>query len=106
MEDTLKRLLAAEEQAEALIKQAESERDAAVREAEAEVKRMEAKFRAQIPKIQASFREKAEGQAQEALMELNGPYDRSITRLREQMERHEQEAVDAAIALLLGSGES
>ena len=101
MEEVLKRLLEAEQRAEALVKEAMAERDRLVRQARVEARAAEERFAASIPAIRAAFLEKVEEQAAQALAELRRHYDEQRRQLRTLAEEHEQAAVEAAVALLL-----
>ncbi|MBK5940438.1 ATPase [Halochromatium roseum] len=101
MDDTLKRLLDAEMKAESLAQQAEQEQEriiqAALRDARAEDER----FTARIPDLHRGFISKAEERAEQTVAELKRRYEERHVRLRESAEAREQEALDAAFALLL-----
>ncbi|MEA3640100.1 MAG: ATPase [Lamprobacter sp.] len=101
MDDTLKRLLDAEMKAESLAQQAEQEQEriiqAALRDARAEDER----FTARIPDLHRGFINKAEERAEQTVAELKRRYEERHVHLRESAEAREQEALDAAFALLL-----
>jgi vacuolar-type H+-ATPase subunit H len=101
MDDTLKRLLDAEMKAESLAQQAEQEQEriihAALRDARAEDER----FTARIPDLHRGFIGKAEERAEQTVAELKRRYEERHVHLRESAEAREQEALDAAFALLL-----
>lgn len=101
MEDVLKRLLEAESRAEVQVKEAEAERDRLVREARAEARTMEEQFAASLPAFRASFLEKAEAEATQALGELEQRYEEQCTQIRILAEQRLQEAVAAAVAILV-----
>lgn len=101
MEDMLKRLLEAEQQAEALVKEADAERERTVHQAEAEARELEENFTQRIPEIRAVFLQKAEEQAAQTLKDLRRHYDELAAQLDAQAEQREPEAVQAAVDLLL-----
>lgn len=101
MEDMLKRLLEAESQAEALVQEADAERQAMIRKAQAEAHVAEEQLTGRIPAIRERFRQKAEEQAALRLKELEQHYEELRVQVESTMERHEREAVQAAVALLL-----
>jgi vacuolar-type H+-ATPase subunit H len=101
VEDTLKRLLDAELRAEKLVEEARKKQDDIGRQAIADARRAEQRFESRIPEIHGSFLEKAEEQAAQAMLELERRYQERKARLRELAEARRQEAIEAAIRLLL-----
>ena len=101
MTDPLKRLLEAEAQAQSIIDEASAERQRILDEALASVRDAEAKFEAGRAELRAPFIKEAHGRAEQAVAELSRKYDEHQRNLRELASRHEQEAVDAALTLLL-----
>lgn len=100
MDETLQRLLAAEQQAEGIVHQADSERERIIKDALQEARIVEERFEARIPELHASFVDKAEQRAQQTNSELKKRYDERHAELRDQAEARESEALDAAFALL------
>ncbi|OYY94715.1 MAG: hypothetical protein B7Y41_03845 [Hydrogenophilales bacterium 28-61-23] len=101
MEDQLKRLLEAEARAQAIIEAASLERQRLLDDALAGVHEAEARFEANRAELRAPFLKEAHGRADQAVAELSRKYDERQRNLRELASRHEQEAVDAALTLLL-----
>lgn len=101
MEETLKRLLAAESRANEITAEAEKKAAKLVREAMDEAELMENRFREQIPELRAGFIDKGEKNAAQSIKELQRRYDEQLNRLRVDAEEHEEEALDAAFAYLM-----
>jgi vacuolar-type H+-ATPase subunit H len=101
MDDALQRLLETERRAEEIAHQANLEREQTVQEALQEARREEAQFEARIPELHASFVEKAEARAEQTISELRKRYDERHSRLRQQAEEREGEALEAAFRLLV-----
>lgn len=104
MEDVLKILQQAEQEAEKLLEQAEAERDAMIQEANAEAQMMEERFRAAIPEIRESFKKSAEDKATQVLTDLKARQEKQVARIRSYAAQHEREAVEKAVALLIEPG--
>ena len=104
MEDVLKVLLQAEQEAEKLLEQAEAERDAMIQEAKAEAQVMEKRFRDAIPEIRESFKNSAEDKAAQVLADLKERQEKLVARIRSYAAQHEREAVEKAVALLIEPG--
>lgn len=100
MDKTLKRLLDAEMKAEQIARQADDQRERLIQEALLEARAEESLFESRIPEIHASFQKQAEERARQAIGELKRRYDLKHARLRDLAETREQEALDAAFALL------
>lgn len=101
MDDSLQRLLEAEARAQTLIDQANHERQRIVEDALAAVREAEARFEAGRADLRAPFLSEAQGRAEQVVAELSRKYGERQRTLRELAARHESEAVDAALALLL-----
>ena len=101
MEDPLKRLLEAEARAQGLIDAASAERQRILDEALAAARDAEARFEAGRADLRAPFIKEAHGRADQAVAELARKYEERQRNLRGMASRHEQEAVDAALNLLL-----
>lgn len=101
MEDQLKRLLDAEARAQGIIEAASQERQSLLDAALAGVHEAEARFEAGRAELRAPFLNEAQGRAEQAVAELSRKYDERQRNLRDMASRHEQEAVDAALTLLL-----
>jgi vacuolar-type H+-ATPase subunit H len=103
MDDTLKRLLAAENAASEMVDKAESEGELRVRTATLEAQQQEERFNARVPELHASFLEKSNQGAEQAVAEMERRFDERLTRLRESAEANEEKALDAAFLVILGS---
>jgi V/A-type H+-transporting ATPase subunit G/H len=101
MEDHLKRLLEAEARAQSLIDAASAERERMLDEALAGARVAEARFAAGLGALREPYLKDAQSRAEQAVAELTRKYEERQRNLREMAARHEQEAVDAALDLLL-----
>ena len=106
MDDSLKELLAAEQEAEDIVSRGERERDQIVRKSLDESAQMEQQFRERLPELQRSFSEKAQQRAEQTIAELKLRYDERNKLLRKLAGKHEKEALEHAVASILGTGES
>ena len=101
MDDPLQRLLAAEARAQALIDAASHERQRMIDEALAMAREAESRFEASRAGLRVPFLDEAQGRADQAVAELSRKYGERQRTLRELASRHESEAVDAALSVLL-----
>ena len=101
MEDPLKRLLEAEARAQGIIDAASVDRQRMLDDALAAARDAEARFEAGRADLRAPFLKEAHGRAEQAVAELARKYEERQRNLRDLASRHEQEAVDAALNLLL-----
>ena len=101
MDDQLQRLLDTEARAQAIINSASQERQRMIEDALATTRDAEARFEAGRAALRAPFLNEAEGHAEQAVAELARKYLEHQRSLRDLASRHESEAVDAALALLL-----
>ncbi|MBU0498937.1 MAG: ATPase [Gammaproteobacteria bacterium] len=101
MEDTLKRLLAAETRANEITDAARLAADRLVQDALRESRAMEERFQSRLPALRAGYLDKAEKRAAQSIQELQRRYDEILNRLRDDAERQEGEALEAAFAYLL-----
>jgi vacuolar-type H+-ATPase subunit H len=106
MSDSLKDLLQAETEAEAIVADGEQERERIVQKALGDARDMETRFQARMPELYRSFSEKAEKRAEQMIEEMKLRNDERNKELRELAARHEKEALDHAIDLILGAGEA
>lgn len=102
MEDTLKRLLEAENKASDLVHKAEAESDRIVQSAAAEAQQQEERFQGRIPELHAAFLEKSDQRARQTVAEMERRFDETLSQLREAAEAHEESALEAAFRTLLG----
>jgi V/A-type H+/Na+-transporting ATPase subunit G/H len=101
MEDPLKRLLEAEARAQGIIDAASVERQRILDDALSSAHDAEVRFEAGRADLRAPFLKDAHGRAEQAVAELGRKYEERQRNLRDLASRHEQEAVDAALNLLL-----
>lgn len=101
MDDTLKRLLDAEMKAEKLALEAEQEQERIIQSAIRDARAEDERFTARIPDLHRGFIDKAEERAEQTVAELRRRYEERHVQLRESAEEREQEALEAAFALLL-----
>lgn len=101
MEEVLKRLLETEHQAEALVDAAQAERDLIIRATQEEARAAEQQLEARLPEMRASFRNKAEERAQQTIAELTRRTTERQRELRQLAETHEEDALAAALVLLV-----
>jgi V/A-type H+/Na+-transporting ATPase subunit G/H len=101
MEDVLKRLLDTEHQAESLVDAAHAERNRILDAAQAEARAAEARLEARLPELRAGFMGKAAERAEQAISEITRRANERQRDLRHLAESHEQEALAAALALLI-----
>lgn len=102
MDDTLKRLLDTEMQAEFLVRKAEDERESLIQAAMMEARADEDRFEAHIPELHQIAIDKAEARAEQAIAEIKRRYEERHIQLRELAEEREDDALSAAFALLIG----
>lgn len=101
MGDSLKDLLEAEAEAEAIVTAGENERDQIIQKALDDALDMERQFKNRLPEMQQSFIDKAQERAAQTIAEMKLRYDERNKTLRELADKHEKEALDRAIELIL-----
>jgi vacuolar-type H+-ATPase subunit H len=101
VDDQLQRLLEAEARAQALIEGANRERQHILEDALAAVRDAEARFEARRTELRAPFLNEAHVRAEQAVAELSRKYGERHRTLCALAARHESEAGDAALTLLL-----
>lgn len=105
MSDSLKDLLQAETEAEAIVARGEKERDARIQQSLDDSLEMEKQFQARLPEISQSFLDKAQERADQTIAEMKLRYDEHTKELRVLADKHENEALENAITLVLGDSE-
>lgn len=75
MEDTLKRLLAAESAASELVDKAQADSEHLVQAALQDARQQEARFTARMPELHASFLDKADQRAHQAVAEMERRFE-------------------------------
>lgn len=106
MSDSLKELLEAERQAEAIVANGEQERDQIVQKSLTDAREMETQFLARLPEMQNSFNQKAHQRAERTIAEMKLRYDERSKMLRDLAEKHEREALELATRLILDQDQS
>lgn len=101
MSDSLKNLLKAEADAEAIVSEGERERDAIVQNSIDDAAEMLRQFEARLPEMHQSFIDKAEQRAEQTIAELKLRYDQRNIELRELASKHRKETVEQAVVLVL-----
>ena len=101
MDDHLKRLLEAEARAQGIIDASNAERQRIVDDALATVRNLEERFDATRAELRGPYLREAHGRAEHAIAELTLKYGERQRNLREMAFRHEQEAINAALNLLV-----
>ena len=102
MEDTLKRLLDAENSAGDMVRKAQAESERVIEAAVKEAGQQEERFQNRIPELHASFIEKSDQRALQSVAEMERRFDETLAQLREAAEAHEDTALEAAFRTLLG----
>ncbi|MEW6132787.1 MAG: hypothetical protein AB1591_06410 [Pseudomonadota bacterium] len=102
MEDILKRLLAAEKEAEDRVEAADAARRKIIQDALDEARRAEIEFEKQAEARRKPFLATAEEGAQRRIAELEAESSVRQRALRDEAARNEEAAVTAALSLILG----
>lgn len=103
MDDSLKDLLQAESEAEAIVSKGEKEKDGIVQKSLDDAYHMEQQFQQRLPEMHQSFIDKAHERAEQTILEMKLRYDERNKELRELAGKHHQEALQQAIELILNS---
>jgi hypothetical protein len=101
VEETLKNLLKTELEAEKRVAEAAARKEEITREALAEARQIEADFAASIPAIHAAFQKMARVRASQRIAERRRDYAAYQETLCRAAQDHRQEAIEAALTLLL-----
>jgi len=104
VDETLKRLLDAETEAEQAVARADEERQSIIEQAKHDVRAAEQQHTEHITQIRASLLEQAEQRAQQTIAAMQRNYAERALALRVSAEQQEQQALAEAIALLTGHG--
>lgn len=105
MENTLKRLLTVEIEAEQLVAQAQAKREQIIQQALQSAHEAEQTFQAKIPELQANWIAKAEARADQAIAELSKRYEEKQQYIRKIAEENQDNALTAAIHLFMQVGQ-
>jgi len=106
MDDSLKDLLKAESEAEAIVSKGEQERDAIVKKSLDDAYDMEQQFQQRLPEMHQSFIDKAHERSVQTIAEMKLRYDERNKELRDLAGKHDSEALQQAIELILNSDRS
>lgn len=106
MGDSLRELLQAETEAEVIVARGERERDEIIQQSLQDSLELEKQFEARLPEIYQSFLDKAQERAAQSIAELELRYVEHNKELRALADKHEKEAIENAIALILSDGRS
>ena len=101
MEDTLKRLLEAELEAETIVDQALEKRDRLIEQAREEARSAEERLDARLPELRASFMSRAEERARQAIAESERRYGERHEYLKSMAQERREEATREALAIIL-----
>ncbi len=102
VDESLKRLLDAEANAELVIARADAQRQDIIAQARNEVRDAERQHAERVAGIHASFLAQAEQRAQQTTVELKRRHTERSAKLQSAAEKHQQQVLDAAVTLLLG----
>ena len=100
VDESLKRLLDAETEAENIIAHADQERQAIIEQARHDVQASEQQLAERIKDIHASFLAQAEQRAQQTIVELKRRHTERTNALRAAALEQEHRALDAAVKIL------
>jgi vacuolar-type H+-ATPase subunit H len=101
MDDSLKDLLNAETEAEAIVSRGEKERDAIIQKSLNDAQTMQTQFQDRLPELYQSFIDKAHERAAQTIAEMKLRYNERNKVLRELAGKHDREALQQAITLIL-----
>ncbi len=105
MEDTLKRLLIVETEAEQLVAKANSKRETIIQQALEEAHQMEVQFKTKLPDFHAGWLKKAQVRANQTVAELQKRYEEKQEKLRNLADENQAKALQAALQLLMQVGQ-
>ena len=101
-DETLKRLLNAEMEAERIVTRADEERQAIIEQAKRDARAEQQQYADRIADLRASFRAQAEQRAQQTITAMQRRFQEQELALRSSAKLHEQLAVDEALAVIIG----
>lgn len=105
-DDTLKRLLEAESKAEEIIATADRQRAALIEQARQAAQDAQTKHAQHLAEIAASFMAQAEQRAEQTIAELTRRHAERLQAMKVAAERARAQALEAALALLIGAGKN
>ena len=103
MEEFLKGLLEAEKRAESQVEEANREQERIIQQAREEARSALERFEARIAELRAPYLTEAEERIEIAVAELKKKYKERKRILRDLASQNEDEAIEAALDLILGS---
>jgi vacuolar-type H+-ATPase subunit H len=103
VDDALKRLLAAEDEASEMVHKAQADSERLVQAALQEADQQEERFQARIPELRASFIDKSDQRASQTVAEMERRFEERLTQLRAAAESNEDAALAAAFTALTTS---
>ena len=101
-DETLKRLLNAEIEAERIVARADEERQAIIEQAKRDARAEQQQYADRIADLRASFRAQAEQRAQQTITAMRRRFQEQELALRSSAKLHEQLAMDEALAVITG----
>jgi vacuolar-type H+-ATPase subunit H len=101
MDDSLKELLEAEQQAENIVAQGEQKRDDIIQQAVDDARALEQQFHDRVPEMYQSFTDKAHERAAQSIAEIKVRYDERNKELRTLADQHAEDAIEHAVKLIL-----
>lgn len=105
MEDTLKRLLTVEIEAEQLVAKSSSEREIIIQRTLEEAHQMEVQFTVKLPDFHAGWLEKAQVRANQTVAELQKRYEEKQEKLRNLADENQAQALQMALQRLMQVGQ-
>lgn len=106
MDDTLKRLLAAETAASELVEKAQTDSERLIQAAVQDARQQEERFEDRVPGLHASFLEKSDQRANQTVAEMERRFQERLGQLRDAAESNEVAALEAAFSELLGEDDT
>lgn len=100
VDESLKRLLDAEAEAEVVIARADEQRHTIIEQARHDVHEAETRHAERVAGIHASFLAQAEQRAQQTILELKRRHAEKSAALQATAEQHREDAIATALALL------
>jgi V/A-type H+/Na+-transporting ATPase subunit G/H len=101
MEDILKQLLDAEVQAEKLVAEAEAKYAQIMQQTRDETRAVETRYEALVPDLRAAHEAKAKDRAAQTIAELKRRYDERQREQHNLAEQRSNDALEAAVAILI-----
>ena len=106
MDESLKDLLEAEHQAEAIVAQGEQQRDDIIQQAVDDARALEQQFHDRLPEMYQSFTDKAHERAAQSIAEIKVRYDERNKELRGLADQHAEDAIEHAVKLILSDDDA